>query len=140
VTKIRADVQLQSAWVTVPYSAGDFAASTGTWNVASGDVSGFKYRRSSDHSVIVQYNFQQTSVSTAGAFLRFTIPGGLTVGGSGTLTNFARVTDNGAPSAVGLARATAGTTYIELRADLQGAGFAVSVDNTNVSGTIEFEV
>lgn len=125
-------------WITVPYAAGNFTADVGTWDVDSGDLIGMGYRLNG-LSMLLAWNVALSNVSNAGALLRLLIPGGFTIGGVGTITRLIRCADAGAANVVGLARATAGATYIEMRSNILGAAWAAtSGNNTGCGGDIEF--
>ena len=130
----------QGDWIEVPYNAGNFTGNTGTWTVDLADQIAFKYKITR-LSMKIQFNFQFTDVQNTGDFLRATIPGGYTIGGTGTITGLIRSADAGAATVMGFSRATAGTTYIEFRSSLSGAGYtATTGDNTAVIGEVEFEI
>ena len=125
-------------WIPVTYNAANFTADVGTWAVDSGDQLAYQYKLGG-LSMLLAWNIAFTNVSTAGALLRLLVPGGYTIGGVGTLTELMRSADAGAATTTGASRATAGTTYIEMRSTISGLGYAVTAsNNTQVAGAIEF--
>lgn len=67
----------QGAWISVPYSAGNFStfAGAGTWTVDSGDQKRFAYWLKG-RTLHLSFNFNGTTVSSASAVLQVTPPGG----------------------------------------------------------------
>ena len=125
-------------WIPVAYDAANFLADVGTWAVDSGDQIAYAYKLHG-LSMLLAWNIAFTNVSNAGALLRLVVPGGFTIGGVGTITALTRSSDAGAATVVGASRATAGTTYVEMRSTISGLGYALTAgNNTQTAGAIEF--
>ena len=127
-------------WTTPTFAAGDFTSDSGTWDVGSGDVTTYEY---TIIGKMMTVNFVLGSTTTTGTpnNLRIKIPGGFT---SAKAAQALWIGNNngGAYANTHLAFVNAaGGTNIFLFVDLTGASnFAAGANNTNVSGSITFEV
>ena len=123
-------------WTAVPFSAGNFTASAGTWTVSSGNQATYKYTLVGK-TMTLTWIINASSCSSA-ATLRLAIPGGFVAATTQQCSAFA-ISAGGArvPSLVTLA---AGTAFVTLFADTNGSNFAISAGNAYSSGTVAFEV
>ena len=123
-------------WTAVPYNAGNFTASAGTWTVDSGDQLAYAYTLVGK-TMTLAFDIVGTDVS-AGAILRIAIPGGYTAARR-TRTPIS-VRDNGTYG-TGFAIVKPSQAYVECVASQAAANFAITAgDNTDVNGEITFEV
>ena len=72
---------LPGAWIAVPFSASDYAASGGgTWTVAAGNVSYFKYQLFGKTMMVGLY-LNATTIAGTVNWLTIKVPGGATANG-----------------------------------------------------------
>jgi hypothetical protein len=124
----------QGAWIDVPFNAGDFTASAGSWGVDAGDVGVFRYSLdSARRTAVVALTLVDTSVSATPSFLKVAIPAGLIPTGNGI--NFARVNEgSGAEFQGPMTASAAGFFFIN---KVSGGALAPFATLTNIT-TIEF--
>jgi hypothetical protein len=126
----------QGAWINVPYSSGNFTSDTGSWTVASGDVTTFKYRLSG-RTLTVDIELFATTVGGTPQYLRVAIPGGFTLSGD-EYSAAGWCVDNGTPKP---ARLVSDVGVSGVSFDLNNGSFwATSTDNTHLGGQISIEV
>jgi hypothetical protein len=97
----------QGAWISPAFAAGHYTSPTGTWVVASGDVTNASFRLSG-RTLQMRFYLVTTDVTGTPVTLNRVIPGGYTAAGGDPATPI-RATD--AATAVGLAQA-AGTAVL----------------------------
>jgi len=127
----------QGAWITPTFSAGDFSSDTGSWTVASEDVSTMAYRLSG-RMLTVAYTLATTTVGGTPSLL--VINGGQIGGFTHTksIVNPSIVNDNAGGNVLGYAQTIATSTAIFLS---EAVGpWATSNNATYLSGELTFEV
>lgn len=126
----------QGAWISVPYSAGDFTASGSmTWTVESGDLQTFSYLLRG-RTLSIALGVSASSIGgTLSNGLLVAIPGGFS---APVLTQVpCIVSDSAIGTSIGRWFAS-GTSLTIRRAD--GSNFAASTNNAGVQASIAFEV
>lgn len=133
----RGRAALMGEYTAVTFAAGNFTASGGgTWTLTSGDQTVFRWRIIGK-SLLVNYQFDTTSVNAATSFLQVQIPGGFTAA-QPTQQRVASCNDNGALADAVAAVGAAGGVILFFLAS--GSNWANSANLTYVHGTLEFEV
>lgn len=123
------------AWTTQAFNAANFSQDTGTWTVASGDVSTNDYIVIGK-TMIWNLNLATTTVASNPVELRCTIPAGATAQTSAYVTGLAII--NGTAEFIRV-DAPAGATYVRVqRVNL--AAWSASTDNTYVLFQIAIEI
>jgi hypothetical protein len=127
------------AWITPTFAAGNFTASGAmTWTVDAGDVTTYAYNIRGKTMTIAFILVATTVAGTPSTELRIAVPTALVI--AKTIGIPYRSGDNGS-SAIGMARATAGNTYITLFKDMTEVGnWAAATNTTFAEGQITFEV
>jgi hypothetical protein len=133
------DAHEQGAWITPAYNAGDFIGIGGmTWTVDAGDITTFAFVLNG-RSLTVSYWLDTTTISAPlAALIAIHLPNGY-VAGRSVILQTSIVNDNGSADIVAESQSAATSAYIFL-AKVDGTVFLASVNNTNVRGTITFEV
>lgn len=126
---------VKSKSILVTYNAANFTASSGIWDVESGDQITYEYIIEGN-KITLWFDFRNTNVSAISG-LRFAIPGGYT---SLRAASTVYVVKNaGAVEGVGLAQIGAGSTIVNLYTSPAGALFAITAaNNTDMYGSIAF--
>lgn len=125
-------------WINVPYVAGDFTASAGTWTVDVGDVISFKYLVI-QRLMIIEFAFNSTTYAGGpGNELRFKIPGGFIAKTTDVLSAI-RANDNGVET-VGYCGDVAAANYIRCWRGAFLNWDNTSVNNTTVQGACFIEI
>lgn len=125
-------------WQDVPHASGNFTADAGTWSVAAGDQSVYRYSLNGK-SMTIDFAIATFSTSAGmGTQLRIALPAGFTiVHYSETLF---RLYTGGIGGEVGYLSATSGQTYLSLRRLTDVAWPSSHVDDCYVFGQITIEV
>jgi len=124
-------------WVDVPFAAGNFTASAGSWTVTSDDQHYFAYQIDGN-KMTVDFEIHNTDVSAAPGELRITVPAGRTI--ARDARNPISVADAGTFQ-IGICVATAGLTHLKCYANGAYGGWTTTAgDNTYVMGQITFMV
>lgn len=129
-------------WAGRTFSAGDYTGITGTWTVASGDVTSFRWKVDLNAKTMT-VNVNLTSTTTAGGCtaLNIAIPGGYT--GAAFDQNeflYAYTVDGGTNTLIGIARVQSGGSVINFYRDLAGTAFANVTDLLGLKASITFEL
>lgn len=124
------------AWTAVTYAAGDFTAVTGTWTVASGDVTTFAYRMIGSKTMVVAFTLLTTSLSAGTSAVFIKIPNSKTA--NRTIYNACFINDNGTTLGGYCTVPSAGTTIQVGKVD--GTNLAIATNTTSIVGEITFEV
>jgi hypothetical protein len=123
--------------IAVPYSAGNFTASSGTWTVDSGEQA-VRYAMNGT-TMTLWWQITGTDVSATPTELRMTLPAGFTV--AQTARNPITVSDAGAGGSIGVAVAINGDTFVRFFRDAASTAWSTTAsDNTAVYGQIAIEV
>lgn len=121
----------QGAWITPPFNAALFTATTGSWTVDSGDPSVFAYRISG-RSFTLTYQINSTSVSVATSGLQITVPDGFVLASAAWYFTYAE--DNGV---VAQSKAVMQPGGLPILISKTSGTWAASVNATRVTGTLE---
>jgi hypothetical protein len=128
----------QGAWISTTFASGDYTAATGTWTVASGDVTTNAYRLSG-RTFTIGLNITNTENSATTAGLRVAIPLGMTA--TKAIASYMRVgNDGGSAVAPGFVRVQASATNIEIFPTAGGGSFTGPDTGVFVQGSMSFEV
>lgn len=130
----------QGAWITPPFSAAEFAPEVGTWTVSAGNVSYRKYKLQGS-TLFYKLGLTGTSLSNVNGILATKIPGGFT-GRLGEPVSLMRARNAPAAYLVGAVTVsnTAGTTWLNLNAQIDGTAWTVSTNQTGLDLSIVLEV
>jgi hypothetical protein len=130
-------VAAPGAFTTTTYSGGDYTANGAmTWTVGAGDVVTSRWTQNVS-TMDFLLNLQTTTVGgTPNTTLQVAIPNGLTA--KSDMSDTCVISDNGTRVVGTMSVATGGTTVNIQRLDR--ANFAASTNNTDVQGSITFEV
>jgi hypothetical protein len=122
---------------TRTFAAGNFTGTTGTWTVASGDVTAESYRLVGD---TMFYSVRLSTTTTAGGCteLKITIPGGFTAAESAIRPGIFSI-DSGANIVLGYVAITSGGTTMRL-AKVDASAFTNVTDLCVVSFELEIRV
>lgn len=125
--------------IDVTHAGGNFTAQAGNWTVDSGDQVEFNYRQDNAY-LTVSFVIQNTDVSATPSYLSIAIPGGFTA--KNETWGVIDLLDAGATREAGKVVVEASATAILCRREaVGGANFSATAgDNTDVRGTITFEV
>lgn len=127
----------QGAWITPTYASGDYtAAGGGSWTVGSGDVTNYSYYLDG-RNLKVNYKWDTTSMASTPTSVSAKIPGGYT---STKALDWYSVCNNNGTFHPGLSRVTASGTTMTFFSNEGGSGWGNSTDNSEVGGSISFEV
>lgn len=124
-------------WTSVAHAGANFTASAGTWTVDSADQITFAYTLIGK-TLIVAFTIANTDVSTTPTQLRIAIPGSFTA--AKRMDTQCTIQDAGGTAEQGQCFVSAAGTTINIERNGGTAFTATSGDNTNVTGTIAFEV
>ena len=125
----------QGAAIAIPFAAGLFTGSAGTWTVESADVLSNTYYIIG-RLVILGLSCENTSVAAAGSQLRYTLPNAYTA--SGFAAGVLRGTDSGT-DCFGVAEIAANSTFVLAVRKLDSAGGAFNknwADATNTTAVL----
>ena len=124
-------------WISVTYSAGNFTANGSmTWTVDSGDQQTYAYMLVGK-TMILAFSIVTTTVGgVANNRLQLAIPGGFSAKNEAWVPY--RLTNPAAASS--FCRVSASATIVELFRDASAGNWTLGTDDTNVMGTITFEV
>jgi hypothetical protein len=126
-------------WTTPAFDAGDFTSDSGTWVVASGDVTTYEYTLIGK-TMIVNFSIATSTTTGTPNNLRIKIPGGFT-SNKQVVVPYLRNNNGGAYGTGACFVNPGGGTNIFLYFDyIGGSNWAAGTDNTNVQGSITFEV
>lgn len=128
----------QGPWIPVAHAAGNFTASSGTWTVAAGDQSFYRYRLKG-RTLQINLEIVTSTLSVNGAFPRVALPGGFTAMASCTAQAI-RATDTGPAVTTGVAIITNGISYVEFRSTMAGAGFTNTADVVGIQALLTIEI
>jgi len=126
-----------ATWTAVAHAGGNFTSSAGTWTVASGDQTIFRYVETGK-TMHVSVQLQTTTIATtAPAELRVVIPNGRTAAGlgSGSFHYLANGTVG-----TGLWQASGGNTYVSLFRDASATVWPICTDLVYIYATFTFEI
>lgn len=123
------------AWTTPTFAAGNFTQDTGTWTVASGDVTTNAYVVIGK-TMIWNLSVATSTVATNPVELRCTIPAGATAQTSAYVTGLAII--NGTAEFIRVDAQT-GVTYVRAQRLTSGA-WSASTDNTWLLFQIAIEI
>lgn len=125
----------QGAWITPPFDAGDYTASTGSWTVDAGDVNVCTYWLRG-RTLSVNLDVGTTTVSASPSSLKRAVPGGFTVAARSTQLDISN--DNSTGTVTGVMQVLPGGTTIGFT-KLSGT-WAAATNTTNLDGVWAFEV
>lgn len=126
----------QGAWISVPYNAGDFTATAGTWTVDAGDVNTFAYYVQGK-SVTVNLFISTTSVSANPTGLLVALPHGFTA--ANATRQISAMINNGTGTTGFLDFGSGSMTVIRACRDTAGTAWDIATNATYVLGGITFE-
>jgi hypothetical protein len=130
----------QGAWIAPTFAAGDFTASSGSWTLASGDVT---FDRFCLRGTLLFFEFRYitTTVSATPTELRRAIYNGYTVrAGGGRVEGIVMYQDNGGAETLGLLyNANSTTTNLEFRR-LASTAWSTATNTTALQGNGFIEV
>ena len=135
--QIDAALPAATTWTTVPYSASNFSASSGTWTVGAPNVTTFEYVVMGK-VMIINFYIASTSVSATPATLRILIPGGYL--SARETRGVGQANDAGTATVPGLLRVIPGGNLLECYKTMAGGNWAVATNNTNVAGQLVFSI
>lgn len=122
--------------ITPAFAAGDYTAATGTWTVASGDVTRFTYSQI-NKQLFINFELVTTTTSTTPATLNRALPAGFTI--TKGSYNPMLANDNGTKT-IGVVWADPATDLLKFYSTGALAGWAAATDTTGVAGQITLEV
>ena len=125
-------------WANQTFSAGEYTSDTGTWTVASGDVTTNRFSIVGK-TVTWQLVLANTSVATTPLQLRVAIPGSLTAAAVVRGGACGATTANGAATEPGYWTLGSSGAFIAFRRS-NGAVWDDGTDNTSISAVIVFEI
>lgn len=128
----------QGAPISAAYAAGNFTSSAGTWTVDPGDLGVYTFYIL-NNMITVHVTAGTTSVSNAASVLVAQCPGGYQSRNSQFYPGVNRVGDNGTP-VLGMTGTTANSANLSNWTNMNGAGFAIAVNNAAVDFSITYEV
>lgn len=131
----------QGAVINIPYAAGDFTATAGTWTVEAADVTAFQYYLQGK-SMKVTFYLVVTTLSATATGLRLKVPGGHT-GAGPTVIGGMHYNEPGAgwaPTPGAMDITTAGTLISLYRRYPTGLDWPISTNSLYVMGQFEFIV
>jgi hypothetical protein len=126
----------QGTWTDVPYSSGNFTASSGAWTVDSGDQITFAYTIVGE-TMHLKYYFATTSISATPVALIIPIPDGYQAANRRVVNTFFAV-DAGVRY-VGVAEVLANGTVVSFY-KLDGSTWSVSTDTAYVIGELTIPI
>lgn len=123
-------------WAAVSYNAGDFTGGGGTWTVAAGGLSLFRYTLIGKTMTVVVAI--AGTVGAGNSRLNIKIPGGYVLANGYYASDAIHYSDNNGPWVVGMASLQSGITDIACMRDASGTPW--SAGTASLSFTITFEV
>jgi hypothetical protein len=125
-------------WTTPTFSAGNFTSPTGTWVVASGDVTTYEYQLVGT-TMTVNFRLVTTTITGSPAALQIVIPGGYL--SAKRVSGVFIGNNNGGAYFTSEMEVVPGVGAIALYPALNAVGtWSAGTDNTNVRGSFSFEV
>jgi hypothetical protein len=121
------DAALAPSWITVPYNAANFTASSGTWTVTAGNQGMFRYTILGGKTVVLNISIGGSTISGATPVrLKITLPAAIqsAVFFGGFMPMFYAITTSGPMGVSGLA--TMESTYIDVLRDVAGTAWPLS--------------
>ena len=129
-----------NGWQNIPFNAGDFTGSVGTWTVTAPNVTTCRYKISLDNEMTLNFFVQNTNVGTSGGTLDFLIPGGRISATTCAQPIFCYNATAG-PQALGFALMAAGSNKVNFFSTEAGGTFnATAGNNTTIIAFLAFEV
>jgi hypothetical protein len=130
-------IEKADQWADIAFNAGNFTTDTGTWTVASGDVTTLAYQLDGN-KMTVSFDLRTTSVASSPTQLRIALPNGRII--ARTMQNPILAKDNGTAVSTAYVEALAGQTYLRIFKDLASTAWSAATDTTELRGQITFMV
>lgn len=128
-------ISLDGLWITVPYTAGDFVATTGVLTVDAGDLIDLSYCLHG-HTMTLSWIISTATLSLNTTTVTIKIPNGQTA--KRAQANAGWIFDNGVQRA-GRAFVTTGATVVTIAA-MDGSAIVAGANNVYLQGEITFAV